>query len=329
MISRPLTIVMYHYVRPLAETRFPRIKGLDLRLFREQLGYLRRHYSIVSGEQVIAAFQDGGRAWDLPSNAALLTFDDGYSDHYQYVFPILEEADIPACFFPPATAILDRCVLEVNRIHFILAAASDSRLIIEGIWASMDRYRSEFKLKSNEQYYGELAHASRFDSAEIVFIKRMLQMALPAELRERISRELFARHVTADERSFAEEVYVTLDQLRCMRRHGMYVGSHGSAHNWLGKLAADDQARDVDRSVQMLRQLGSDTRRWIMCYPYGDSNESLRDILSARGCALGLTTVVGIASGASDPFLLPRLDTNDLPLDANADPNEWTTQVRA
>ena len=28
-----LTIVMYHYVRPLALSRFPKIKGLDLTLF--------------------------------------------------------------------------------------------------------------------------------------------------------------------------------------------------------------------------------------------------------------------------------------------------------
>ena len=30
-----LTIVMYHYVRPLTLTRFPKIKGLDVTLFEE------------------------------------------------------------------------------------------------------------------------------------------------------------------------------------------------------------------------------------------------------------------------------------------------------
>ena len=50
-----------------------------------------------------------------------------------------------------------------------------------------------------------------------------------------------------------------------------------------------------------------------MCYPYGDANEPLTRVLRSRGCALGLTTRVAVATSADDPLLLPRLDTNDLP----------------
>ena len=55
-----LTIVMYHYVRPLKLTRFPDIKGLDLALFEEQLAYLERHYSVISMEQLIDAIEGRG-----------------------------------------------------------------------------------------------------------------------------------------------------------------------------------------------------------------------------------------------------------------------------
>ena len=49
---------MYHYVRELKKSRYPRIKGLDIHLFKEQLKYLKKHYNFVTVEQIIAAFDD-------------------------------------------------------------------------------------------------------------------------------------------------------------------------------------------------------------------------------------------------------------------------------
>lgn len=51
-----LTIIMYHYIRDLKKSRHPRIKGLDIYLFKEQLEYLKKHYNFVTIEQIIAAF---------------------------------------------------------------------------------------------------------------------------------------------------------------------------------------------------------------------------------------------------------------------------------
>ena len=79
---------MYHYVRDLKHSRYPRIKGLDAALFREQVAYLKKHYTCVSVDDVVDAARAGA---PLPENAALLTFDDGYSDHFDFVFPILKK----------------------------------------------------------------------------------------------------------------------------------------------------------------------------------------------------------------------------------------------
>jgi len=65
-----------------------------------------------------------------------------------------------------------------------------------------------------------------------------------------------------------------------------------------------------------------------MCYPYGAYNHSLLNLLKDRGCVVGLTTHVGIADLKQDvPLTLPRLDTNDLPKNSNASPNEWTIKA--
>ena len=45
------TIVMYHFVRDLKNSRYPEIKGLDISLFKEQIKYLKKFYNFITMEQ--------------------------------------------------------------------------------------------------------------------------------------------------------------------------------------------------------------------------------------------------------------------------------------
>jgi len=57
----------------------------------------------------------------------------------------------------------------------------------------------------------------------------------------------------------------------------------------------------------------------MMNYPYGGWNESLLGILRRKGCTAGLSTRVAVADlDRDDPLLLPRVNTNDLPVRADA-----------
>jgi peptidoglycan/xylan/chitin deacetylase (PgdA/CDA1 family) len=322
-----LTIVMYHYVRDLRRSRHSAIKALSLQEFEEQIQYITRYYSVISGPELMDAIAE---AAPLPPRPILLTFDDGYLDHFTEVFPVLDRQKLPGCFFPPAKCILEHEVLDVNKIHFVLSSAPDKRTLLEPIFAQIDENRSRYPLLSSAEYWAKLGKPSRFDPAEVAFFKRMLQRELPLPLRRAILDELFRRHVTADEESFSRELYMTLDQLRLLRRHGMYIGSHGYDHLWLDTLSPPQQEREIDQSLRFLTSVGGDARRWIMCYPYGAHNESLLSVLKSRNCVVGLTTEVGLASlDGHDPLLLPRLDTNDLPKCSDAELDEWTVQAGA
>lgn len=321
--QRRVTVVMYHFVRNLRYSRYPAIKGLDTVDFAGQLEYIRKHYNVVRMQDVIAAAQDP--AAELPERALLLTFDDGYADHYQNVFPVLDEFDLPGAFFPPARAVLERRVLDVNKIHFLLAAVSDTRRIVAALETRIEASRGTHVLKPLAEYRETYAHGNRWDNAETIYIKRLLQKGLPGDLRSRILGELFAEFVSADEQAFAEELYVSVPQLRCMLRHGMHVGSHGHEHVWLDSLPPSAQELEVHRSLRFLEAIGCDSDEWVMCYPYGGVNQSLLDILAENRCRVGLTTELGIADlNTSSPLLLARIDTNDLPTSPNARPNAWT-----
>ena len=326
-----LTIIMYHYVRDLKNSRFPEIKGLDVCFFKEQLAYLEKNYHFVTAEQVIAAFKKEEK---LPPKAVLLTFDDAYIDHFTNVFPILEHHKIQGCFYPPVKAITEHSVLDVNKIHFILAATPKDEInnLLNKIKQLLFQYQEEYNLQTYEYYFEKLAVANRFDSKEIIFIKRLLQVELPEKLRNIINSRLFREAVKMDEECFSRELYMNKDQMRCMVDCGMHVGSHGYDHYWLGSLKKEKQEGEIQKSLDFIQEIGGDINNWTICYPYGNYNGDTIEILKKKHCQFGLTTRVDLASTDSEEedavFKLPRLDTNDFPRQADATTNEWFQKTK-
>jgi peptidoglycan/xylan/chitin deacetylase (PgdA/CDA1 family) len=303
---------MYHYVRDLERSRFPAIKGLSLERFRRQLDYIQSHYTPISVDDVMEALASPTSR--LPENAILLTFDDGYSDHFLNVFPLLDARGIKGCFFPPAQAVLEHVVLDVNKIQFVLAAVPDAAKLLDEVFAAIDEFRSQYELRSRNEYLAAVTEKHRYDVREVTVIKRLLQRELPEPVRIAIVARLFQKHVTADETAFAVELYMSLDQIGCIRRHGMHIGSHGYTHAWMNHIPRAEQAIETERSLEFLKLVGAGSRDWTMCYPYGGFNDSLLQVLRERSCSVGFTVEPRIADlNHDDRLTLPRIDTNDLP----------------
>lgn len=312
---------MYHYVRDLQNTRYPAIKGLDVRLFREQLAYFKKHYNFVTAAQLIDAYKNGT---ELPPKSLLLTFDDAYLDHYTCAFPLLDEYKAQGLFFVPVKAIKNHEVLIVNKIHHVLAVCDkDINGLVKQLKGLLAPYEGKDGVQTFEYYFDKLAIANRFDCKEVIFIKRLLQVELQEPVRSAIINQLFYQYVTDDEGAFSRELYMSEDQLKCMQRNGMIIGSHGYDHFWLGSLPKEEQLSELTRSVDFLKNLGVDMNTLSIGYPYGSQNEDTLDIARGFGFKLGFTTKVDVANTQGDFLTIPRLDTNDFPKDAAADVNEW------
>lgn len=308
--AEQLHIVMYHYTRDLLHSRYPKIKGLDLALFREQIRFFKQAFHIVSMEEVLAAAE--GQV-QLPKRALLLTFDDGYLDNYTYAMPILEESKVQASFFIPGKTFSEHRLLDVNKIHYILASADISKLLPD-VLERMNHYRGkEFDFPENKELFAEYAKANRFDTKEVIFIKRMLQTVLPEKLRNRISSDLFEKYVGVTEEQLAYELYMTRQQIWIMKQHGMFIGVHGYDHYWLGNLPQEKMQEDIQRALMVMDGL-IDKNCWVMNYPYGSYNDEVVACVKNKGAKIGLTTTVRVADLAQDELLLlPRLDCNDYP----------------
>ncbi|AGA70583.1 putative xylanase/chitin deacetylase [Desulfitobacterium dichloroeliminans LMG P-21439] len=309
-MNNKVSIIMYHYVRSIASSRYSDIKGLDLVLFRQQIAFLKEYGNFISFEQLLEAI-DGGRA--LPKKSVLLTFDDGYIDHYTNVFPILKENGIQGFFSMPGKILAEHKLLDVNMIHFILASTPIDKLL-SFVYDRLDYYRgNEFDIPANEELYIKLAKANRFDSAEVIFVKRLLQVELEENLRHLIVKELFNKCVGMSEEAFAQELYMSEDQVRLMSKEGMLFGIHGYDHYWMNRLTQEQLQNDIQNALQVFDGI-VDPNHWICCYPYGSCSETVIDYVKSQGAIAGVTTEVALADiSVCDRFILPRFDTNDFP----------------
>ncbi len=91
-------VLMYHHVMSSASAKTIQATSLNVipETFRQQIDYLLgKGYSVIRLDEMVEGIRNGS----LPAKPVVLTFDDGYLDFYDYVFPILKEKGIKATLF--------------------------------------------------------------------------------------------------------------------------------------------------------------------------------------------------------------------------------------
>jgi peptidoglycan/xylan/chitin deacetylase (PgdA/CDA1 family) len=301
-----LHIVMYHYVRDVEATMFPGLKALGVDQFDRQLDYFQSTGRVVSGDEASTIIEN-----DLPINDELywLTFDDGFSDHFEEVFPRLVKRGISGTFFPPTRPIMEGIVLDVHKIQIIVASIPQ--------WNVLDAFKAEFiDLKSEfdglpefDELWSEHGFPDRLDSAEVSFVKRMLQFVLPEYPRGELCSRMFSRATSLNEAVVSCSLYLNENQIREMVDSGMEFGSHSHTHQWLNTLSRDFQREDIESSLAFLRGVGVSSLGWFMCYPFGGYNAETLMIMDELNCRAAMTTTIGsIERGKGQMYKLPRRD---------------------
>ena len=95
-----------------------------------------------------------------------------------------EKKGVDAAFFPVSDTYEFGHLLDVNKIHYILASVDDDKSLLTHLAAEMEvegLSRSDFSY-----WWNSINKSDRYDSEEVIFFKRMLQRELPLELRQKI-----------------------------------------------------------------------------------------------------------------------------------------------
>ena len=302
------TTINYHYVRPIKNSSYQTIKGLELKKFIDQLDYLKKNYNIISAKEITNYMIHKTK---LPKKSCLLTFDDGYKDHHKYVMPELMKKKISGCFFPSAENIINNNVTETNKIHFILDQQKNSDLIIKDLNNFL--ISKNFKIPNKKKIYEnfEKKFIKRYDNKKIKYIKFLLQSWIPDPLKGDCCTFLFNKYLKVNEKEFSKELYLSPKEIQEMINNGMTIGGHGYKHLRLGELSYKNQLTEINLMLHFLKKFNI-KKKWIMCYPYGSFNNDTKKILNKKDCLFAFSATPGRSLlNKKNTLSIKRYDTNE------------------
>jgi peptidoglycan/xylan/chitin deacetylase (PgdA/CDA1 family) len=103
----------------------------------------------------------------------------------------------------------------------------------------------------------------------------------------------------------APEPMMDATQVREWLAAGHYIGSHTLTHPYLTQLLPAKAREEITASRKKLEDLfGRPVEHF--CYPFGDWNEAVRDLVIAAGYATACTTDSGVNDEQTSPFALKR-----------------------
>ena len=299
---------MYHYVRDVKKSRYPNLKALEFKSFKKQVIFFEKKFNIINQDNLIEILNKK----KIPKKPSiLLTFDDGFSDHYKYVFPFLLKKKLSGIFFPSVETIEKNIVSDTHKIHFILENQNDSNKILKYIFFYLDKF---FRISPEKIDFKKLKLDNHVNDKETMIVKNLLQFYLQKKIRKKIINILFKKFVSSDEKAFSEKLYMKKKQIQTMMQNNMKFGVHGYEHLWLGNLKKNNQNTDIKKSLNFFKKKLLNSSNLSFCYPYGSYNKDTLNILKKFKIKYGFSSDPGSITkkNISKLLTLPRFDTVDV-----------------
>ena len=95
-------------------------------------------------------------------------------------------------------------------------------------------------------------------------------------------------------------------QIREWLAAGHQIGSHSLTHPFMTRISPERAREEITASKKKLEDLfGMEVRHF--CYPYGDWNPAVRDLVQSAGYQTACTTEFGVNTPGDSPFSLKRI----------------------
>ncbi len=283
-VSEPsLWIIMYHRVLPRTDPRHALEEPgmiVEPETLKLHLEVLREFFTLLPLSEWVERRASGK---PLPDRSCAITFDDGWRDNFEYAFPLLERAQVPATLFAVSDMIGGNEAFWPNRIQRLLQLPAEARSGIRWLQELLPQGHADAELSAQAIY-----SLKRYSDPQL------LEMIGEAE--ERLGLE------PEGEASLMDQA-----QLRAISDNPLFeIGSHTRRHIRLRedldrKVLADEVALSKTRLEEML-----DKPVELFCYPNGDYCDAAVETVSQHYKA-AVTTRSGINRASSaDSFLLHR-----------------------
>ena len=293
-LHRHLLVLCYHgVVEKPQEDRYGYGNTVSASEFRAHLEFLAKHFRPVSADQLIAHRKQGK---ELPLNAALVTFDDGYRNNLTLAAPLLRSVGVPCVFFVSTNYVGTREVLWTDDLIGRVLFWNDTSLPMPegGERALPNETESRRRVA---QGLKELCKRLPWD-----VVKPWLGRIREASNAAPSNAELYD--------------FMDWNEVRELHRQGFEIGSHTMEHPILTRIGPDALQRElVGSKLRIEQELGLEqgagkVRCRTIAYPNGGASDVSPEVFSAAGAAgyeLGFTVGERHSPPGEDQFSISRL----------------------
>ena len=258
---------MYHYVRPY-EANYPHFNNLDTQTFKRQLDYFKKKYGFISKKDYIYAIKN-----KVNIDGVVLTFDDGFKDHYSYVMPELIKRGLWGVFYISTGIYRKNKLLGVHRVHYLKGKYGADK-ILDGVLSEVEDYMLDHN--TIEEFDKEIYLHSNYEDNEKQ-LRRLLNYFIKYEYRDAILDTIMKKFF--DENELFSNVYLSIKEIQELSSNGNIIGSHTVSHSVLSRLTYNEQFDEIKDSFDFINQIVNQNYK-SFCYPYGYSSSYNQDTLN-------------------------------------------------
>tara|TARA_B100002019_G_scaffold276010_1_gene274420 strand:+ start:16672 stop:17592 length:921 start_codon:yes stop_codon:yes gene_type:complete len=299
--------IMYHYIREY-NPNFPNFKFLDIKNFIKQIDFFEKNYGFVSREEWDSFVANG----TLPKikGKVILTFDDAFIDHFDYVFKELKKRDLWGIFYLPTAAFTSNYILDIHLVHLLLGKVSSKELLDQLNYLVTEKMLVDKKNFEEFNLYQ--------DQKDIYFagkVKKILNFYLNYKFRREIVHHLCKKNEIGFEN---KNFYLSKEDVFEMKEAGMIFGSQTVNHPVMSRLGEEDQKLEISDSFKWLDENKAISNR-TYCHPHGGRhsyNKKTIEILEKLKVLYSFDVSNEEISNKYFPkkmHILPRFDCNQFP----------------
>lgn len=275
----PLPVLYFHRVLTQPSAYHP--DDWTIASFDELLAKLSKHFTLLPATKALLLQQQG----QLPYNALVLSFDDGYADNFHHALPILDKYGVKANFFIATQGIEAGFLWNDKLEHAICNTRVDSLLF------EQQRYSLATE-QDKAQCYLQLV-------GKLKVLANAQRDQLLLELIEQIQQT----------QTVPPRCMMTKQQLAELQLQGHDIGAHTHSHSILAYQDDDTAQLEISQSVHLLNQILAQPIT-TFAYPNGwygrDFDDRHRTMLAEHKGVYGFATNDGGIRTNTMTTALPR-----------------------
>ncbi|WP_316365776.1 polysaccharide deacetylase family protein [Candidatus Thiodiazotropha sp. CDECU1] len=222
----------------------------------------------------------------------IITFDDGWSDNYEYAFPLLQKYHCPALIFVPVNYISSTSTFWQERLGFLIWKSTEINTVDSRI--TLKKYGMDKLDEKNKQ-------------SSIMNYVRSLKSLSYREIDTIMSD--FSQMISLDEVSSVDK-HMSWEELVELNSNNIQIGSHACSHKILTQLDSKEIYEELKQSKTIIEDKLRIKVKDI-AYPNGNYNKEIGEIAKKTGYELGFGTTFGHVDSSVDKYNLKRININD------------------